>query len=362
MSEELTRTQRAAAKQRRSPWRVVGAVIGVLVLLVLAAGIAGWWLLLRAENPAAPGAPVRIEVKKGSSAADIAEQLAKAGVVDNALMFRLRARDSKLSGRFKPGVYALATGMPYELVIEKLASGPDIVYFEVTIPEGYRATQVAARIAAETGIPEDELVKLVTTGAPEFAAQHPYLAGAHGGSLEGFLFPKTYRIKKGSSATKVVEMMLDQFDEEIAQVDMAYAKSKNLTVTDVVIIASILERESQLSKEYPLVASVIYNRLHAKMRLQLDTTVFYLLPEGSRTFTKADLDRVTPYNTYRTAGLPAGPISNPGLETLQAAANPAQTKYLFHVLTSKDGSQTFTTNYADHLKAVAKYKKVFGIK
>jgi UPF0755 protein len=156
--------------------------------------------------------------------------------------------------------------------------------------------------------------------------------------------------------------MLDQFDKEIATVDMSYAKSKNLTVTDVVIIASILERESQLSREYPLVASVIYNRLHAKMRLQLDTTVFYLLPEGAKTFTKADLNRVTPYNTYRMAGLPAGPICNPGLETLQAAAHPAQSNYLFHVLTSKDGSQTFSTNYADHLKAVAKYKQVFGVK
>jgi UPF0755 protein len=362
MSEAPTLPDRAAVKKRRSPWRIVGAVIGLLVILVLAAAIVGWWLLLRAENPVAAGAPVKIDVKKGSSAADIAEQLAAKGVVPNALMFRLRARDSELSGKFKPGSYVLATGMPYDLVFQKLTSGPDVVYFDVTIPEGYTATRVAARISKATGIPVEELTKLVTTGAPEFAAQHPYLVGAEGGSLEGFLFPKTYRIKEGASARSVVEQMLDQFDAEIAKVDLSYAKSKNLTVTDVVIIASILERETQLSKEYPLVASVIYNRLRTKKRLELDSTVFYTLPDGTKVIKRADLDRVTPYNTYRRSGLPAGPISNPGLKALDAAANPAQTNYLFYVLTSKDGSQTFTTNYADHLKAVAKYRKVFGIK
>ncbi len=361
MSEATTPGQRSGQSRRRSS-RVAGSIAAVLLVVVLAIAAAGWWLLLRVENPLPVGQPVTVVIKKGASASQIAEQLARQGVVGNAMMFRVKARNSQLASRFKPGSYTLATGMPYDLVFQKLASGPDIVYFDVMIPEGYRATQIAEKVSAETGISKAELMRLVTSGAPEFASQHPYLVGAYGGSLEGFLFPKTYRIRKGSSATKVVEMMLNQFDTEIAKVDMSYARSKNLTVTDVVIIASILERESQLSREYPLVASVIYNRLHAKMRLQLDSTVFYLLPEGAKKFTKADIDRVTPYNTYRKAGLPAGPICNPGLETLQAAAHPAQSDFLFHVLTSKDGSQTFSTNYADHLKAVAKYKQVFGIK
>ena len=170
--------------------------------------------------------------------------------------------------------------MPYELVFEKLTSGPEIVYFDVTIPEGYTATSVADASPRRPGYSRDELTDLVTKGAPQFAAQHPYLVGAEGGSLEGFLFPKTYRIKEGASARSVVEMMLDQFDAEIAKVDLSYAKSKNLTVTDVVIIASILERETQLSKEYPLVASVIYNRLRTKKRLELDSTVLLHAARG----------------------------------------------------------------------------------
>ena len=362
MSDDSTEVQQAPQKKRRSPWPLVGAVLGVIVLLVLAAGIAGWWLLLRVENPSAVGTPVNIVVKKGSNATEIAEQLAKAGVVQNALMFRLRARDSKLSSQFKPGAYAFATGMPYDVVFEKLAAGPDIVYIDFTIPEGFTDKQVAERVSAETGISRGELTRLMTTGAPEFAAQHPYLVGAYGGSLQGFLFPKTYRIKKGASATSVVEMMLDQFDKELASIDLSYAKSKNLTVTDIAIIASIVERESQIDREFPMVSSVIYNRLHSKMRLQMCSTVLYTMPEGTKVLKNDDTAKKTPYNTYQLPGLPAGPICNPGLKALDAAAHPDQTKYLYFVLTGKDGSQTFTTNEADFLKAKAKYKKVFGVK
>jgi len=352
---------RAATKKRHSPWRIAGAVFAVIFILAAAAGIAGWWMLLRVENPQAPGNPVTVTVKKGSSAAVIAEQLAKEGVVDNALMFRLKARDSELAAKFKPGTYALATGMPYELVFEKLAAGPEIVYVDFTIPEGFTAKQVAQRIADKTGLSNDELLALVTTGAPEFAGRHPYLARAAGGSLEGFLFPKTYRVKKGATARQVIEMMLDQFDKEIAAVDLSYAASKNLNTTDVVIIASIAEREAQLQKEYPLVTSVIYNRLHEKMRLEMCSTVLYTMPEGTKVLKNSDTEVKTPYNTYQMKGLPAGPICNPGLRALEAAAHPAPGKYLYYVLTGKDGSQTFTTNYADFLKAKAKYKKVFGV-
>ena len=177
-------------------------------------------------------------------------------------MFRLRARDSELSGKFKPGSYALATGMPYELVFEKLAAGPEIVYFDVTIPEGYTATRVAARIAKETGIPRRGADRARHHRSARVRRATP-VSGRSRRAVRSRASSSRRRIasREGASARSVVEMMLDQFDEEIAKVDLSYAKSKNLTVTDVVIIASILERETQLSKEYPLVASVIYNRL-----------------------------------------------------------------------------------------------------
>ena len=357
-----TISERGAGKRgvRRRPSRVVGAVARVLVALLIVGGISAWTLLFRVENPVAPGKPVTLTIKRGSSARTIAEQLAKDGVVANALMFRVRARFTDNAGGLKPGQYGLTTGMPYDLVFAKLAKGPDIVYFDVTIPEGFSAVRVARRIATDTGLSEGELIRLVTTGAPGFTAKHPLLKGAQGGSLEGFLFPKTYQIRKGTSATSIVDMMLSQFDTEIARVNLTYAKSKGLSVTQVVTIASIIEREVRLSREYPLVSSVIYNRLALPMRLQLDSTVFYGLPEGTKVLTKADLARKTPYNTYARDGLPAGPICNPGIKAINAAAKPAKSKYLYYVLTSEDGSQTFATNYPDFLKAVKKYRALFG--
>lgn len=362
MADGTSLTSRTASGDKRHKVRRLLVILAVIVVVLVVSGVvAGWALLFRAQNPVPAGQQVQVDIKRGSSATQIAEQLAKVGVVPNALMFRVKARNSQYGGKLKPGVYSLSTGMPYDVVFEKLASGPDIVYFDVTIPEGYTVPRVAARFAEKAGIPEDEFLKLASTGAPLFAAGHPYLQGAHGGSLEGFLFPKTYRIKKGSSAKSVIEMMLSQFDEEAATIDLTYAKTKNLNLTDVVIIASILERETQLAKEYPLVASVIYNRLHAKMRLQLDSTVFFGLPEGTKVLHKSQLAQETPYNTYRIPGLPAGPICSPGIEAMKAAAQPTKTDYLYYVLTSKDGSQTFTNNYPDFLKAVAKYRKVFNV-
>jgi UPF0755 protein len=279
--------------------------------------------------------------------------LAAAGVVDNALMFRYQARQSGLDSSLKPGEYDLATGMPYDLVLEKLSAGPPIVTVNVTIPEGFTARQVAERFAAKAGVSGDELLALVTTGASEFAATHPYLEGAYNGSLEGFLFPATYTVKPGVTAREVVEMMLDHFDEQTTGLDLTYAQSRGLDLVDVVVIASILEREAQLPEEFPLVSSVIYNRLAKPMRLQLCATVLYTMPAGTTSLTNADLENESPYNTYLHDGLPIGPISNPGMAALQAAAAPAQTEYYYYVLTGTDGSQTFTKTYDEFLKAKA---------
>lgn len=360
MTESVEPTQRRPRRRQRRGCLAGFVVIGVLAVLAAVVALTAYNELYRAENPVPPGQPVEFEVKRGQGVSEIGNALAKAGIIRNSNMFRLQARRSDVEAKLLPGTYRFATGMPYDLVLEKLASGPDIVYYDVTIPEGFTARRVAARFAKETGVSEAELLQLALHGAPRFSGKHPYLKGSYDGSLEGFLFPKTYHVKEGSSAEQIIEMMLKQFDAEFDSVDMTFAASKNLTVRDVVIIGSILERETKLPKEYPLVASVIYNRLALPMRLQLDSTVFYGLPEGTKILRKTDLDRVTPWNTYRMSGLPRTPICNPGLAAIKAAAKPAKSKYLYYVLTSKDGSQTFSTNYEDFLKAVDKYRKLFG--
>ena len=347
------------AKHKRSTAGTVGIIValGVAALILVIAGI-GWWLVTRTEHPTPAGQHVEVRLPQGASTEQIARMLSSYGVIKNSLRFEIDAKLSKAP--LRSGNYEFTTGMPNAVVIKALSTPPAVAYFDVVIPEGFTAKQVARRFAARAGVSEDQMMALVTSGAPQFASKHPYLNGAAGGSLEGFLYPATYRIKKGTAPAAIVELMLDKFDEATTNLDLSYAKSKNLTLTDVVTIASILEREAKLAKDYPTIASVIYNRMHLRMRLQLDSTVFYVVPEGTTVLSSSDLVNPSPYNTYRHLGLPPGPISNPGIEALTAAAHPSQTNYLYYVLTSKDGSQTFTTTYADFLKAVKKYHQVFG--
>lgn len=338
---------------------VVLAVLGIIAVLAALAALAGWSVFLQPDHPVpAAGQPVKVVVERGATTPQIAESLSAAGVVPNARMFLYKVRQSGADSRLKAGTYELTTGAGYEAAISKLVAGPPkIVYYDVVIPEGFTGKKIAARFAKRAHVSEEEMLELIENGAPTFAKEHPYLKDAHGDSLEGFLFPATYRIKKGSTPEQIVEKMLDTFDERIAQVDLSYAASKNLTLTDVVTIASMIEGEAKLDKEYPLVASVVYNRLKAKMRLQLCMTVLYTLPKHKSALTNADLRTKSEYNTYLRKGLPPGPVGNPGMKTLEAAAKPKKTKYLYYVLTGKDGSHTFATNYADFLKAKQVYKE-----
>ena len=339
--------------------RVLVAV--VLVMLVLAGiGVAvSRYLLYRPAVDVTAGQPVHVVVAQGATTAEIAEILAEMGVIDNALMFRLQTRLDEADSQLRAGEYDLTTGMTYDAVLEALTAGPELRYVDVTIPEGYTAVQIAERMAAETGIAQPELIGLVTD-ASQFSAERPYLEDVYNNSLEGYLFPATYRVEEGSTARDVVEMMLDAFDAQVATLDLTFSASRGLDLNEVVIIASVLEREARLAEEFPLVSSVIYNRLEIPMRLQLCASVLYTLPEGTTTLTNADLEHDSPYNTYLHDGLPVGPISNPGLRALEAAANPPDTEYLYYVLTGEDGSQTFTETYDEFLRAKEIYHEVYG--
>jgi UPF0755 protein len=307
-----------------------------------------------------PGYPIQLKIPSGSSTRDIAALLAEAGVVKNANRFSLRTRLSHADDKLQPGVYDLSTGMSDDEVMEQLTAGPVVEYQTVTIPEGFRIEQIADRVCGQTGISRKKFLALARRGASKFADGHPYLADAYRGSLEGYLFPKTYRIRKGMTAKQVIEMMLDQFDRETADLDYARAGRLGLSPREVVVMASMIERECKLDDERSLVSAVIYNRLGAGRRLKIDATIEYVLPGNRFRLTNRDLYTKSPYNTYLHAGLPPGPISNPGLKSLEAAAAPADSAFTYYVLTGKDGSHTFATNLADFLAAKRKSKEVFG--
>jgi UPF0755 protein len=322
-------------------------LIGIPSMLVIVAGLGIWVTYFRSAH-IPPGHSVLVEIPKGAGTRAIARLLTNDGIVANANMFDLRTRLDGADGKLHAGEYDLTTGMDYEEVILQLEEGPSQLYSTVTIPEGFSARQIAQRLQARAGISATEFERVALTQADSFKAKYPFLAGDSTPSLEGYLFPKTYRVRKGSTASDVIAMMLDQFGQETAGLDLKYASSRGLDLHGVVTIASIIEREAAKGSDRPLVASVIYNRLKIGMRLQVDPTVMYVVGQKAHLYNH-DLQVDSPYNTYRHAGLPPGPIASPGLKSLEAAAHPATTSNLFYILVG--GKMIFTTNNADFLKA-----------
>lgn len=335
---------------------ISAAVLGALLVVLI--GV----LALRATIGAGPESQrqVQLEVPAGASTSAIAALLVDADVVGNPTLFRLRVRLAAADGELKAGVYDFATDSAYADVIDRLREGPEQTYATVTIPEGFVIDQIAQRLEAQAGVPASEFAKLAKTGASQFVTEHPYLADAYGGSLEGYLFPKTYRIAQGSTAADVAGMMLDQFDAEMPAVDLGYTESRGMSLHETVTLASMIEREAKVATERGLVSSVIYNRLDKGMLLEIDATIEYVLPGNRFRLKASDIRTKSPYNTYLAKGLPPGPIASPGLAALKAAAAPPPTEYLYYVLTGKDGSHTFCVTREEFLVAKKKSKEVFG--
>jgi len=346
-------------KPKRSTRKRRGCLAALLFAVIVFAAMGGgvWYTLYRTEADVPAGTSVKLTIPKGTSSAAVGRILAAKGIVPNATMFDLRARMEGIAGRLKAGTYTLSTGSDYDEAFAVLTMGPPpIQYTKVTIPEGWTVGQVAARVEKATGIPGTEFTALAQTGAKSFADEFPFLESNPTDSLEGYLFPKTYEIKEKSTAADVIRLMLAQYGRETAGIDFSFASGKGVSQHGVVTIASIIEREASVAKDRPLVASVIYNRLAIHMRLQLDSTVMYVIGNKDKLLLD-DLKAESPYNTYLHEGLPPGPIASPGLTALQAAAAPAKTKYLYYIMDHKDGSQSFATGYAEFLRLKAAARK-----
>jgi UPF0755 protein len=207
----------------------------------------------------------------------------------------------------------------------------------VTIPEGYSRAQIA-QVAKEAGL----------------AGSYMKASKGH----EGFLFPDTFELEKRAPASDLVQLQLEDFKRRIEGVDMSYARSKNLTTRDVVTIASMVEREALLEKERPLIAAVIYNRLHEGMPLGIDATIRFATGNFDQPLTESELAVDSPYNTRLHTGLPPGPIGNPGLASIEAAAHPAKVDYLYYVVKPGTcGEDAFSSNASEFEADVARYNE-----
>jgi UPF0755 protein len=296
---------------------------------------------------------VTVVVKEGSSLRTIAAQLEAKGVVKHARAFEIKADADGYATRFMPGTYQLHVNEPYPDLIAKLLKGTKPPTVKVSIPEGTTLRQAAVIVSGDVKrISAADYTKVARDDPPPFKLEG-YKKGT---TLEGVLFPATYDVyPKKATAAKFVQDQLDAFDANFAKVDMSGARAANLTEYDVVIIASMIDREAQVPGERPIVAAVIWNRLRKDMLLQIDATIQYALGKTKPVLTYDDLKIDSPYNTYKHAGLPPTPISNPGLAALQAAANPTDDRYLYYVARNDGtGRHYFSTTYEQFLVDKAK--------
>lgn len=273
----------------------------------------------------------------------IADMLARSGVVRSAALFRLAARVSG-STNLKPGSYTFREGTPVNRVLDRLERGPVVSVRRLTFPEGFTLEQIAERAAELPGVRTDEFLALARLEGRSFGA--PFHPPAN---LEGFLFPDTYDFDARATARDVIARMVENFDARVAKplaADLRRAAVRGYSLRQIVIIASLIEREARVAEERPLVAAVIYNRLAKGMPLQIDATVQYVIGHRERLLYR-DLEVDSPYNTYRIAGLPPGPICNPGLASIKAALHPADVPYLYYTAKA-DGSHEFTETLEQH--------------
>jgi len=324
---------------------IAGALVAILLLSGAGVAAVRGWL-----SPRTPGAPERLfTVSRGESLADIARNLERAGLVRSGLAVKWLARWRGLAGELRAGEYALSAALPPGEILARIAQGR-VKTYQVVVPEGFTMAQIATRLEAAQLADAQEFLEL---------ARDPATAAAmdiEGETLEGYLFPETYRIPRGLAPGEIARILVAQLLQVWEEIE-PQAREQGLSMRDVVTLASIVEKETGAAEERPLIASVFRNRLKRGMRLETDPTVIYGIPDFDGNLRRRDLDdAANPYNTYRISGLPPGPIASPGADALRAVVYPAETDYLYFV-SRNDGTHAFSRSYREHVLAVNRYQK-----
>jgi len=320
------------------------AVIGCGVL----GGAFGWSL----RRPTDVAREVVFEVPRGATLTAVARDLEQAGLIRSALGFRVLARATRRSNELRAGEYALSPSLAADEVLDRLTRGA-VMTHRVALPEGLTLRETAARFEEAGLVSAAEFVEVATD--PTL----PTRLGVDGTTLEGYLFPETYELAKGLSAREIVRHMVQHFLQVWRKIE-PQAAARALTMRDVVVLASLVEKETGAPEERPLVAAVFHNRLARGMRLETDPSVIYGIPDFDGNLRRIHLeDESNPYNTYRIVGLPPGPIANPGEASLRAVVEPAENDYLFFV-SRNDGTHVFSRSYREHVNNVNRFQRGGG--
>lgn len=364
VSEGATEELLPSLDHFRGPLRMVATIVVAVVLLL---GGTGWWVVHQLNPSGAPGASINFTVNDGDTISSVSRRLADQGIVKSASIFRWYA-STRGGIDLSPGYYTLHVGDNAGSIIKALSTPPAQTFVSVTFPEGMTVAQMAERLSSKlTFMSPADFIAAASDGSVRSQLQPKNV-----NSLEGLLFPDTYQVSGDGSESRVVSTMATMMERVARQVDLAAgAKLRGYSPYQILIIASLVEREAKVAADRPKIAQVIYNRLAAKMPLEIDAAVKYGQdPAMSWTDMKAT---DTPYNTYIHKGLPPTPIANPGRASIQAALAPAgnppktdeacvglaagvKCQYLFYVLANAEGGHTFATTYEQHLANVAKSK------
>lgn len=300
--------------------------------------------------PAIGPVPAEVRVDQGDSLATVSRKLREQKIITNGLFFSLWARLSGVEKRLHQGLYRFDSGVSAKEVLDRLVNGKGI-FQSVTIAEGLTINEIAVLLG-----------KLQIADKDKFLAEatNPLLLatlGLQDKGLEGYLFPSTYAFTPGTPEKEIISTMTEQFRKSSQPILAQHSENIKLTSHEILTLASIIEKETGVEEERPLVSAVFYNRLKQHMPLQSDPTVIYGIKDFNGNLTRKDLQEDNPYNTYRIVALPPGPICNPSVSSIKAALHPADVPYLYFV-SKNDGSHIFSETIEAHVRAVKTYQPV----
>jgi len=323
--------------------------ITLFVIICAAVGLI-FELRMYADTPAnvGPSQPVIVNVRPGQTLRNTADILQQKNIIKSGLKFILIARIKGLDKHLKAGEYLLSATMPPRQVLEIMVKG-EVILHKLTVPEGYNISQIAVLVENAKFGSKDDFIKAATN--IDLAARN----GIEDATFEGYLFPDTYFFPREVTMDQIVSAMAKRFWSIFSTEWKERAKDLGLTIHQIVTLASIIEKETGAAFERPIISSVFHNRLKKKMRLESDPTVIYGIENFDGNLTRNHLNTPTPYNTYKISGLPAGPIANPGRESLKAALYPEKTVFIYFV-SKKDTTHYFSKSLKEHNQAVRKYQ------
>jgi UPF0755 protein len=293
-------------------------------------------------------ADITLKIKRGDNLRSIAEELESKQVIYNKSIFILTGRLLGYQDEIIPGSYSFQNGLTNLDVLKKITDAASLRYYTVTIPEGMNIRQIGRLLQRQLGLDSAKFV------------QETYNDSLIADNLEGFLFPDTYQFSlssTGGNEKEIIRIMASEFRKKLSDSLLQDMENENLSLIDVITMASIIEGETKYEPEKKIISGVYYNRLKKRMKLEADPTVQYVIPGGPKQRLKySDLKFPSPYNTYLNRGLPPGPINNPGLSSIIAAIYPEKHKYLYFVAKG-DGSHRFAETYDEHKKNINEYRK-----